>query len=286
MLLHGLYGNAREWLPIARALEDDFHLVAPDLRNHGASPHAPRQSVSLMADDVLCALEGLTITPYAVMGHSMGGLVAQQMAVTAPERVRCVVLLDSPLLGMSLPPDLATNHCAWQLALERACAHQGLEREAMRALLLASMPAAVAERLLANYVRRGGAWGWRLGVEGIHHYVCPRNPCANRSSWCVRPNPGTQPPSAGTVWPISPRRIACWSCRVTITIRTTRTVSVCLRLCANSCAPISCSARGSSARPSSPPLLRILRGQTTGSSPYPNGTIDVPKPNFAGEIRT
>ncbi len=176
MLLHGLYGNAREWLPIARALEDDFHLVAPDLRNHGASPHAPRQSVCLMAEDVLCALEGLTITPYAVMGHSMGGLVAQQMAVTAPERVRCVVLLDSHLLGMSLPPDLATNHCAWQLALERACAHQGLEREAMRALLLASMPAAVAERLLANYVRRDGAWRWRLGVEGIHHYVCGQAP--------------------------------------------------------------------------------------------------------------
>ncbi|MCU7947186.1 MAG: alpha/beta hydrolase, partial [Candidatus Thiodiazotropha sp. (ex Cardiolucina cf. quadrata)] len=38
-LLHGLFGSSNNWLGIIKHLQDEFHILAPDLRNHGRSPH-------------------------------------------------------------------------------------------------------------------------------------------------------------------------------------------------------------------------------------------------------
>ncbi len=40
LLLHGLFGSSGNWHRIARALEDRFHILVPDPRNHGRSPHS------------------------------------------------------------------------------------------------------------------------------------------------------------------------------------------------------------------------------------------------------
>jgi pimeloyl-ACP methyl ester carboxylesterase len=73
VLLHGLFGSARNFGAIQRALTPLFRVIALDARNHGASPHAAGMQYTTMAVDVLETLTALGVGSAAVVGHSMGG---------------------------------------------------------------------------------------------------------------------------------------------------------------------------------------------------------------------
>lgn len=93
VIAHGLYGSGRNWGVIARRLADRREVVAVDMRNHGESPLAETQSYPDMAGDlaeVIAALGG----PVDLLGHSMGGKAAMQLALTRPELVRRLVVAD------------------------------------------------------------------------------------------------------------------------------------------------------------------------------------------------
>jgi 3-oxoadipate enol-lactonase len=98
-LLHGFTGakeDFTEWLdPLAAR---GWHAVAPDHRGHGASSQPASDdaySFSLMATDCLGLADALGWDRFVLLGHSMGGMVAQVMAVTAPERLAGLVLMDT-----------------------------------------------------------------------------------------------------------------------------------------------------------------------------------------------
>jgi pimeloyl-ACP methyl ester carboxylesterase len=111
LLLHG-FGGAKEdfteWLdPLAAR---GWHAVAPDHRGHGDSTKPPSDdaySFSILADDALTLAVALRWPRFALLGHSMGGMVAQVMAAMAPERLTGLVLMDTghgPVEG--LDPDM------------------------------------------------------------------------------------------------------------------------------------------------------------------------------------
>ena len=56
-------------------------ILAVDLRNHGDSPHSPHMDYSLMKDDVASLLDSLNINKVNILGHSMGGRVAMNLAL-------------------------------------------------------------------------------------------------------------------------------------------------------------------------------------------------------------
>ncbi|RVU37521.1 alpha/beta fold hydrolase [Rheinheimera riviphila] len=100
VLIHGLFGSYENLGVIARALQPDFQLMNVDLRNHGRSPRADRMDYPQMAADVFETLDSLQITQCAVLGHSMGGKVAMQMALSEPTRVSKLILADiSPVVN-------------------------------------------------------------------------------------------------------------------------------------------------------------------------------------------
>lgn len=100
VLIHGLFGSYENLGVIARALQQDFQLINVDLRNHGRSPRADSMDYPQMAADVFETLDSLQITQCAVLGHSMGGKVAMQMALSEPERVNKLLLADiSPVVN-------------------------------------------------------------------------------------------------------------------------------------------------------------------------------------------
>ena len=93
ILLHSLGLDHRLWLPVCSALAGDFQLIAPDLPGHGALADKARlSSISIAADHVLKLMDELNIAAAAVMGLSMGGAVAQQLALRRPERVSHLIL--------------------------------------------------------------------------------------------------------------------------------------------------------------------------------------------------
>ncbi|SNB61451.1 Pimeloyl-ACP methyl ester carboxylesterase [Arboricoccus pini] len=92
-ILHGLLGQGRNWQAIAKRLAHGRRVLAVDLRNHGHSPHDPLMTYEAMAGD-LAALIVKSGGRASVIGHSMGGKVAMMLALTAPERVDRLVVID------------------------------------------------------------------------------------------------------------------------------------------------------------------------------------------------
>ena len=94
VLLHGLFGSLDNLGVLARELKHDRPLIQLDVRNHGLSPRADDMSYQLMAQDVLETLDGLGITRFQVIGHSMGGKIAMTLTSLAPDRVAGLVVID------------------------------------------------------------------------------------------------------------------------------------------------------------------------------------------------
>jgi pimeloyl-ACP methyl ester carboxylesterase len=95
VVLHGLFGSGRNWMTVARRLAGTWRFVTPDLRNHGASPWSETMTYPAMAADVIALIERTERgRSCALVGHSMGGKVAMIVALTRPDLVDRLVVVD------------------------------------------------------------------------------------------------------------------------------------------------------------------------------------------------
>lgn len=96
LLLHGLGSSHADWPLQLPAWVARYRVLAVDLRGHGQSPK-PRGPYTLaaFAADVAALLRHLNATPTHVLGLSLGGAVAQQLALDAPELVRSLILVNT-----------------------------------------------------------------------------------------------------------------------------------------------------------------------------------------------
>jgi pimeloyl-ACP methyl ester carboxylesterase len=101
ILLHGIGGGRAMWPRTLQALAAaGFDAIAVDLPGYGDSVHLPPGGVDAMADAVVGLMDHLAVPTAAVVGHSMGGMVAQAMAARAPQRLSALVLAcTSPAFG-------------------------------------------------------------------------------------------------------------------------------------------------------------------------------------------
>lgn len=93
LIVHGLFGSARNWNVIAKRLSKTRRIIVPDMRNHGSSFHANSQSYEDLASDlaeVIAAHGGQA----DVIGHSMGGKAAMMLALSQPARVARLLVAD------------------------------------------------------------------------------------------------------------------------------------------------------------------------------------------------
>jgi esterase len=94
ILLHGLFGMGDNLSLVAKVLAENFQVYKLDLRNHGRSPHHDSMSFTEMAADVLSFMDANGIELACVMGHSLGGKVAMQLALDFPDRIERLVVAD------------------------------------------------------------------------------------------------------------------------------------------------------------------------------------------------
>src|SRR6266568_8494129 len=102
IILHGLFGSLENWRSISERLAANFRVFALDQRNHGRSPHSFEMDYRLMADDVRRFILTQQIAEALVLGHSMGGKTAMQLALLHPTAVRKLVVVD--IAPRSYPP--------------------------------------------------------------------------------------------------------------------------------------------------------------------------------------
>lgn len=91
LIVHGLYGSARNWGAIAKRMAEDRQVLSVDMRNHGESAWFDSHSYLDMAADLA---EVITGAPVDVIGHSMGGKAAMVLALTQPALVRRLIIAD------------------------------------------------------------------------------------------------------------------------------------------------------------------------------------------------
>lgn len=96
VLLHGLGSSNRDWDLQIPVLASKFRVIAPDLRAHGKSTRIPQnQGVDYMAEDVFQLLKELGICKADIVGFSMGGAVAFELAYRYPEILNRVIIINS-----------------------------------------------------------------------------------------------------------------------------------------------------------------------------------------------
>ena len=100
LLLHGIAGSSRTWIPAMRLLQLDYTVIAPDFLGHGesAKPHGD-YSLGNHASNTRDFLDVLDIERATIVGQSFGGGVALQFAYQFPEICERLVLVDAGGLG-------------------------------------------------------------------------------------------------------------------------------------------------------------------------------------------
>ncbi|SFC35571.1 alpha/beta fold hydrolase [Tropicimonas isoalkanivorans] len=93
LIVHGLFGSARNWGVLAKRLSVDRPVLTVDMRNHGESFRAEAHGYEDMAEDLAQVIEenGGNVD---LLGHSMGGKSAMMLALTRPEFVRRLIVAD------------------------------------------------------------------------------------------------------------------------------------------------------------------------------------------------
>lgn len=163
LILHGLFGARGNWSSIAKRLARDARIVTADLRNHGDSPWADSMAYSEMATDLARLLDTLGLDEAAVIGHSMGGKAAMALALTRPERVSRLMVVDMAPVGYG------TRLGSYVDAMRRLPLDEIERRQDADGLLAEEIPeAAIRQFLLTNLVADAdGRLRWRLNLEAL-----------------------------------------------------------------------------------------------------------------------
>ena len=163
-LLHGLFGQAVNFATVQRRLAERFRTLALDLRNHGASPHAPSMTLAEMAEDVRETLRARDALPCALVGHSLGGKVAMAAALQAPDAVTRLLVGD-------IAPVVYGGHGAqyerYLAAMAALPLTTALTRAAADAALAAAVPDASVRAFLLQNLQPGEAPRWRINLAAI-----------------------------------------------------------------------------------------------------------------------
>ena len=162
IILHGLFGSARNWRTIAKGLAGRHRVFSLDLRNHGESPWADDMSYAAMAEDVRAFMSAQGLEAAAVIGHSMGGKAAMALALETPAFLGALIVVD--IAPVARPLDLR-DYARFMAALDLSCAPR---RADVGDRLATAIPdRAVRAFLLQNLVAEGGKLRWRLNLAAI-----------------------------------------------------------------------------------------------------------------------
>lgn len=164
VVLHGMLGSSRNWQTAGRDLANTFHVLAPDLRNHGESPHDPVMDYPAMMDDVLGWLDAQGLERVNLLGHSMGGKVAMLLACRHPQRVERLIVAD-----------IAPRDYYWPAHRQSFAAMNELNLADLRSRadaevrFEARVPSWGMRKFLLTNLDRGedGKWKWQMNLPAL-----------------------------------------------------------------------------------------------------------------------
>ena len=167
IILHGLFGMLDNWQTVAKALSKDFMVISVDLRNHGKSPHSEEWSISLMAEDVIAFMHDNWIYESFLLGHSMGGKVAMEVALAENDLVQKLIVVDIA------PKAYEPGHERIFEALLAVPIEKIQSRSEAENIIAKYIPElGIRQFLLKNITRnKNGGFQWKMNLASIaEHY--------------------------------------------------------------------------------------------------------------------
>ncbi len=164
LLLHGLFGSLENLGMIARPLSEKFQTYSLDLPNHGRSPHDDHISLESLADSVVTWMDQQKLENVSLVGHSLGGKTAMEIALAQPERIEKLAVIDiAPVAYQSNHDDVF----AGLLAIDPEQLNSREEADEMLANYLHD--STLRSFLLKNLIRdQVGRFAWRMNLKVLH----------------------------------------------------------------------------------------------------------------------
>lgn len=164
IILHGLLGSSANWQSLAKRFSQHRTVYTLDMRNHGQSPWSDKMDYQAMANDVAEFIAPLKHQHISLLGHSMGGKAAMQLALNQPEVIDALIIADiapvayshdyQQLIKALLAIDLDTLEKRAQAddALKASIADAGI-----RAFLLHNLA----------FKQNNKQWSWRPNLKAL-----------------------------------------------------------------------------------------------------------------------
>ncbi|OQK18462.1 alpha/beta hydrolase [Methyloprofundus sedimenti] len=160
LILHGFFASSRNWRQIARKLAEYQHVYLVDMRNHGASAHDSIMDYPSMAADIELLLDKQQLAKVNILGHSMGGKAAMWLALSRPERINHLIVVDIAPVSYRHSFDNLIR------ALQLLPLEQLTNRKQADNLLSAAIPeSSFRQFLLQNLVLKEGKYIWRIDLD-------------------------------------------------------------------------------------------------------------------------
>lgn len=165
IILHGLFGSLENWRTLSKIFARSFQVFAIDQRNHGRSPHSQEFTYPMMMEDLHEFMEEQELSSAHILGHSMGGKIAMLFALTYPDMVDKLIIVDiAPKVYARGHDEIFDALFSLDLPIIRS-------RQEADAVMAQKIPdLALRQFLLKNLDRDdSGAFRWRIGLNEIHH---------------------------------------------------------------------------------------------------------------------
>jgi len=164
IILHGLFGTSDNWQTFGKKLAEHFSVYLIDQRNHGRSPHLPEMNYPVMAEDLRQFMEANWIHEAHVLGHSMGGKTAMQLALDHPDMVDQLIVIDIA------PREYSGGHLEIfeaLLSLELDTIEDRKYADTMLAKRIEEAP--IRQFLLKNLIRsRENGYHWKMNLPVLY----------------------------------------------------------------------------------------------------------------------
>ncbi len=160
-ILHGFLGSKQNWHSIATQLSKQFYCIVPDARNHGDSFHDERMTYSDMSEDIMALINHLGFSGINLLGHSMGGKTAMTIALTYPDYVRTLIIVD--ISTRAFPPaHLEILDSLKRLELDNYNSRKAIDN----ALALSIKDNTLRNMLLKNITRTNdNSFRWKIPLD-------------------------------------------------------------------------------------------------------------------------
>jgi pimeloyl-ACP methyl ester carboxylesterase len=168
VLIHGGAAHSHWWDHIAPLLSDDRQVIAFDLSGHGDSSQRDSYSVEAWAVEALAIARRTSSTSPILIGHSLGGVVALQTAMTHGAELGGIVIVDSPIVSFTPEEDAAAD----RLAFGPPRLYPSRDAVVARFRPIPDQPTLdyVKDYVAATSVREvPGGWGWKFDSHIFDH---------------------------------------------------------------------------------------------------------------------